>query len=336
MSIYLNQWRRPVKENTMPVKLQSFAELKKFMANKPDGDSVQLESLAAALGLKKGDVEWTIIKPSLLRRDFNYQRNPNRKETKEMASVFDMRLFGFPHIRRRPGGEWYIIDGSGRIYARYNLLEDDSPILCVNHLHVKTEQQESDWFVALNKLTRKVNKTDIFRAQVASGDKKACRLVELAERGGATINCGKKITKMSNQAAEFLDEMDLLVDVARLKSQGWPRHACGNPVWVALGAVLKSCPKIDRNRLIKIMRENDPDFLVGRAEAKYGSSTHARIAANRIAAYIILLYNYKLKKEEGIVHPQWFRVNDLAKEKPFSDRWEFCQIATDGQKPLVG
>lgn len=315
-------------------KFKSFDELKQFVASTSEGVEVHIDGLASAMGLPKGSLEFVLVRPSELKGDTSYQRHPTSRGRliHDIAKNFDMRAFEFPHVRYRPNGDKVIVDGWGRIWARYNIRKDDTPILCIHHLHLKTVEDEAKWFGILNKRKKKVNKSEIFKAAVVAGDKRAVHLVKTAKIGGLTINSGKQKTRISEQSAEFLDHLGLLVEVAEIKQSAWPNEGVGNPIWNAIGALVYATPNIDKTRLIHVLRELTPKRLELKAMDKYSEWPHARTGANRIAAYIALLYNYRLDDSRKI-KPMWYRVNDMSKDMPYRDRWAFCQIEIQGDKP---
>ncbi len=279
--------------------------------------------LFTGLGLKEGDIEIAALRPSELKVDLSYQRRPeDRLNTlKQIANDFDQRRLGVLHVRKRPDGSIYLIDGAGRAFVMNKLLGIDDKVVCFNHKHINSVQDESKWFVKLNPpTTKKVNAKQIFKAAVVSGDKRAVEINNAANKAGFAIS-GVGKHKISIQAAEFVHSLGVMREVGKIKTSAWPRHAAGGPLFYALAAVIYSTPDLDLGRLIKKLSETTPNILEAQAIDRFGQWAHARYGSNKMALYIVILYNQQLGSKKRIT-PSWHKLNDLCQPGSANyDRW---------------
>lgn len=267
------------------------------------------------------DTGTELIKPSQMSVDMTYQRDPRQrsKRISEIVKNYDRRLLGVFHVVRRKDGSIWIVDGAGRQLAMAKV-GDDEPVNCVVHYHIKSVEEEADWFLRLNPdCVARVNASQKFKARLAANDKQALAIHTAAIKGGLLVT-GTGKNSISVQAASCLYDLGNLTRVGFIKKAAWEPHKAGGVEYVALGATLFACPGMNEERLRRTLQENPPKVLHAATLAEYGATgiTHARDAAAKTARMIVKLYNYHASAHR--VTPNWRRV-DVQLQDHHYDKW---------------
>jgi len=199
------------------------------------------------------------------------------------------------------------------------MVGDDEPVDCVMHHHVRTVEQEAEWFLRLNPdEVAKVNASQKFKARLASNDPIAMRIHTAAIKGGLVVG-GLVQNGISIQAANCLNHVGNLTRVGFIKKAGWENVKPSGTLYVALSGVLVAAPDINEARLRQILKENPPAVVLANAMAEYGASNtaHARESSPRAARTIVKAYNYHASALR--VSPNWLRAD--AAFEGYYDQW---------------
>lgn len=123
---------------------------------------------------------------SQLHIDHTYQamspRNPNL--VKEIASRFDLMLFGRLRVARRANGALFVFDGRHRLEGAIDAGEFTVPC---DIYDVPDRKREIELFIQCNTRLRKVPQGMLFMAEVAAGNADAVNLSRLVNEAGCAI-----------------------------------------------------------------------------------------------------------------------------------------------------
>ena len=133
-------------------------------------------------------LQWALLPQLLI--DADYQRSidngPSQALIRKIAQHWDWGLCLPLVVSRRPhSGEMFVIDGQHRMAAAK--LRGDIPQLPCVVLEISAKADEAAAFVHLNQQRRPLNKLDIFKAAVASGDSESTAIVAAMTEVGLSI-----------------------------------------------------------------------------------------------------------------------------------------------------
>lgn len=133
-------------------------------------------------------LQWAMLEQLLI--DPEYQRSIENSASqaliRKIAQHWDWSLCLPLVASRRPGvSELYVIDGQHRLAAAM-LRRDIAQLPCVV-LDMANKADEAAAFVHLNQQRRPLNKLDIFKAAVASGDTESTAIVAAMNEAGLSI-----------------------------------------------------------------------------------------------------------------------------------------------------
>lgn len=133
-------------------------------------------------------LQWAMLEQ--LQIDPEYQRSidnsPSQALIRKIAQHWDWSLCLPLVASRRPGvSELYVIDGQHRLAAAV-MRRDIAQLPCVV-LDMANKADEAAAFVHLNQQRRPLNKLDIFKAAVASGDTESKAIVAAMNEAGLSI-----------------------------------------------------------------------------------------------------------------------------------------------------
>jgi hypothetical protein len=160
----------------------------------------------------------------------------------------DYNLFGIPTIRRKPStGELSASNGQHRIIKQILFDPDNKEILC-EIIEIEDDKQAAEYFADVNALAiRKLNKEEIFWAQVLAGDRIALHhksLLELADVSIGKVNQtpGRKKLKYANFLKAINHSEQGTIRAIWLLKECYPNNEIKSVVMSAL-ALLFSLPE---------------------------------------------------------------------------------------------
>jgi hypothetical protein len=212
-------------------------------------------------------LEWVPL--DRLQIDETYQRDiaatKAQQLIKRIAAGWDWRLYQPLSVARRGDGQLFVIDGQHRLAAAR--LRPDLPHLpCVISAFDATDD-EARAFAAMNRERRTLTRLEIYRAEIASGDARACRAQELIEQAGlklaahtntahwppGTIDCIGGVVRGMAQNGE---QVTLNALTAMGEAWGKGRVLCAGSVLFGLLALYDDPPPgFDPDLLIAAMSE---------------------------------------------------------------------------------
>lgn len=133
-------------------------------------------------------LQWAML--DQLQIDPEYQRSiengPSQALIRKIAQYWDWSLCLPLVASRRPGvSGLFVIDGQHRLAAA-KLRRDIAQLPCVV-LEIANKADEAAAFVHLNQQRRPLNKLDIFKAAVASGDRESTAIVAAMTEAGLSV-----------------------------------------------------------------------------------------------------------------------------------------------------
>lgn len=132
------------------------------------------------------------LPPAELKIDLTYQRSIEAAESqvliRKIAQRWNWDLCQPLVVSRRrgdQGDQYFVIDGQHRLEAA-KLRGDIGQLPCVVVEYVNAADEAAN-FVHLNQVRRPLSRLQIFKAAVASGDKRACRIVDALTEFGLSV-----------------------------------------------------------------------------------------------------------------------------------------------------
>lgn len=142
--------------------------------------------------MKMTKTQYKKYRPSALRADMAYQREPDENRVRRIAENFDPELFGVPVLSMRADDSLYVVDGWHRISALV-MVGDDALVQCEVHRGL-TVGDEARMFHRLQKERRGHTQFGQFKARLCFGEPAAVEIRRIAGRHGLKI-CTNKSTK---------------------------------------------------------------------------------------------------------------------------------------------
>jgi hypothetical protein len=165
--------------------------------------------------------------------DAGYQRTLERKESQSLirriAQNWDWGLCQPLFVARRCDGQLYVVDGQHRLAAA-RLRGDLWQLPCVV-ASFETPAEEAAAFVALNQQRRPLNRLDLFKAALSSGDFETSQIAVAVEESGLRIasstnleTCGagsiSNVVGLQHCYRAF--GLQVLTIALQLLSEAWP------------------------------------------------------------------------------------------------------------------
>ena len=215
-----------------------------------------------------------LVLASALRIDPAYQRTFSERWAAEIAARFDTFLAAGIKVSRRADGSLWVIDGQHRVRA-WQMVRGDNALIPVDVIEGMTVEQEAFLFSQQNE-RRNLRSVQMHHARVAAGDERHLALEQLLAAHGldsrlneGTADNHRRFTGIGTLRAiaergglAHADETLRLV-VAGLARPGMQVAAVHLDGMSAL--LLRFGPEIDRERLVRVLRECDVLQIRGQA-----------------------------------------------------------------------
>lgn len=236
--------------------------------------------------------------------DNRYQRQPKSRlaSLNKIAATFDPFKFGVIHVTERMNGDWYIIDGAGRVFIYYELLFNTGKVPCIVHPACQVHT-EAKLFVDLNKNRRAINPGDMFKADVTARNPECVAIQNIYNSVGMTIGrscAADNIASVQSSFTLFRHDGTLLLRSLVTKKQVWPEYVCGGGLLEGIGLFIRAVPNMDEVGFRKVLAANLPEATMAQLKVRgSGRMPLKRYIPEWAAELWADKYNYRRKKQRA-------------------------------------
>jgi hypothetical protein len=222
--------------------------------------------------MAKGELTIEMLRPSQIQVDHQYQRPLNRDHVNRIIRQFDPMAIGSIDVSKRDDGSYWVVDGQHRLAALIEMGRGDRPIPCVIYTGLSVGE-EADLFFMQSR-NRRIHPIDLYKARRFAGDRVVMAISEVVEKHGFRItNEGRDGSVL--QAPGLLEQiasnhgMKRLDEVLGLVAAIWFQDRVSVPAYLigGINAILTRYPTIDRERLVKVLRQQPFDELAASAKS---------------------------------------------------------------------
>lgn len=244
------------------------------------------------------------IKLKDLKIDMTYQRPPEEKRIKSIASEWDDMKANIVHVSHRPDG-YYVIDGNHTRIACERTGRTD--ILCRVHEGL-TKEDEARLFSELNTTSKKPSFCEILKARATAGYETEKSYLELLDKAGIKYKLENKgvhgcmlkchSAMMSIYKKTTYSEMLKALRIAKEASDGREEfYQLG--FFPGICAVVIYHPELDEERLIKSIKKTTSSKIREIADKyKRGNAMSGAGQTKYFYEAYLEIYNKNLKKNK--------------------------------------
>lgn len=288
------------------------------MAEQTIDDTVMQEALRL-IGRDGGSWKREYVVASSLNVDPAYQRPVSIKQVKQIAADFKPFLALGIKVSRRADGSLWVIDGQHR-WRGWQMAKGEHAVIPVDPIEGLSREEEAFLFTQQNN-RRNVGAIDLHAAKVASGDTVASTIQAILDRHN--LHATKSVTRSQRSRAFFgVNAMERVgrqagfghvnevigIQVAGLTRENHQLHA--NHFTGLSALLIRFGERIDRERLIRVLRETDLETV--NRQAKAVREVMRRSPENAWGAVFHAIYNHRLA---GGRLPDWESVTPAEVER---------------------
>jgi hypothetical protein len=267
--------------------------------------------------------------------DLTYQRDPYERITvlKSYASKFDEDLLGVPIVSKRIDASLWLIDGAGRKVIVSELINPPQPAypLMCQILSGLSLEEEAQMHIDLQRFRKKQSPFDLFRAQLATGEKEAnaiARLLEQADMG---------LREMPSPAVfRRLYRAQVLAATLRT-TKPWREQKIGRRrvpavAYQAVALIHKFMSPFDPDRLHNIIKDYEPASLIKRVKLDAAATLHPDFSGVRVAERIVFHYNHRLRGNHKLPIKRLRQLYEVPWDVAIKGRWQRNEFIEEEEK----
>lgn len=213
-----------------------------------------------------------LLRPTQIQVDRQYQRPLHRDHVTKIMREFDRLAIGTLTVSQREDGSYWVIDGQHRLAALIEMGRGDRPIPCIVYTGLSVGQEADKFF--MQSRVRRIHPIDLFKARLFAGDPVALGINRIVTSHGFVVaNEGR--SGHAIQAPATLENIytvhgsDRLNEVLGIVAYVWADQKQSVPQFMIAGinAALTRYPRIDRERLSRVLRETPSEDMERTAKA---------------------------------------------------------------------
>lgn len=213
-----------------------------------------------------------MLRPTQIQVDRQYQRPLHRDHVTKIMRSFDPLAIGTVTVSQRDDGSYWVIDGQHRLAALIEMGRGDRPIPCVVYTGLSVGQEADKFF--MQSRVRRIHPIDLFKARLFAGDPVAMGINKVVTGAGFKVEAGGK-SDTHIQAPATLELIytihgpERLAEVLGMVGNIWSGQKRSVPQYIISGinAAITRYPRIDRDRLVRVLRETPAEDMERTAKA---------------------------------------------------------------------
>lgn len=246
----------------------------------------------------KPSLEWVDV--TLIDVDHNYQREADDGRVDKILAEFRWDHFGAVVLARQENGRFAVTDGQHRVKAGQRHPDvTHVPAIVIGSAGTRAEAEN---FLRINRDRKAVSTIERFWAGLTAGDEMAERIRTTLQAEGCDVSPGGGVYKPHltlavtaiQRCLERYGDASTRASIKTIRG-AWPKepNALRGTLLTAIARVIRNNPKIDLDRLIKVLSPKGYAEMSAAAEAT--RNLVGGDAATALARTITDLYNRGLR-----------------------------------------